>query len=76
MKLYKYIELLQRTLSSEGDLEVVCSDVDDDMEIEFYKKEYAGSILYFEDLDGEYVKQVDVEELDDYPDAVRAFCIN
>ena len=76
MKLYKYIELLQRTLDGEGDLEVVCSDVDDDMEIEFYKKEYAGSILYFEDLDGEYVKQVDVEELDDYPDAVRAFCIN
>lgn len=76
MKLSKYIELLQRTLSSEGDLEVVQSDVDYDMEIEFYKKEYAGSILYFEDLDGEYVQQVDVEELDDYPDAVRAFCIN
>lgn len=76
MKLSKYIELLQRTLSSEGDLEVVQSDVDDDMEIEFYKKEYVGSILYFEDLDDLYVQQVDVEELDDYPDAVKAFCIN
>lgn len=76
MKLSKYIELLQRTLKYEGDLEVVQSDVDNGMEIEFYKKEYAGSILYFEDLDGEYIQQVDVEELDDYPDAVRAFCIN
>lgn len=76
MKLSKYIELLQRTLKYEGDLEVVCSDVDNDMDIEFYKKEYAGGILYFEDLDGECVQQVDVEELDDYPDAVRAFCIN
>lgn len=76
MKLYKYIELLQRTLDGEGDLEVVCSDVDNDMEIEFYKKEYVGSILYFEDLDDLYVQQVDVEELDDYPNAVKAFCIN
>jgi len=76
MKLSKYIELLQRTLKYEGDLEVVQSDVDSDMEIEFYKKEYAGSILYFEVLDGGYILQVDVEELDDYPDAVRAFCIN
>lgn len=46
------------------------------MEIEFYKKEYAGGILYFEGLDGKYVEQVDVEELDTYPFAVRAFCIN
>ena len=76
MKLSKYIELLQRTLKYEGDLEIVQSDVDNDMEIEFYKKEYAGGILYFEDLDGEYIQQVDVEELDEYPDAVRAFCIN
>lgn len=76
MKLSKYIELLQRTLKYEGDLEVVQSDVDNDMEIEFYKKEYVGSILYFEDLYGEYIQQVDVEELDDYPDAVKAFCIN
>ena len=76
MKLSKYIELLQRTLKYEGDLEVVQSDVDDDMEIEFYKKEYAGGILYFEDLDDLYVQQVGVEELDEYPDAVRAFCIN
>ena len=76
MKLSKYIELLQRTLNSEGDLEVVCSDVDNDMEIEFYKKEYAGGILYFEDLDDLYIQQVDVEELDEYPDTVRAFCIN
>ena len=43
MNLSKYIELLQRTLKYEGDLEVVCSDVDDDMEIEFYKKEYVDS---------------------------------
>lgn len=76
MKLSKYIELLQRTLKYEGDLEVVQSDVDNDMEIEFYKKEYVGSILYFEDLDDLYVQQVDVEELDEYPDAVKAFCIN
>lgn len=76
MKLSKHIELLQRTLDSEGDLEVVCSDVDNDMEIYFYKKEYAGGILYFEDLDGEYIHQVDVEHLDYYPRAVRAFCIN
>lgn len=76
MKLSKYIEMLQRTLKYEGDLEVVQSDVDNDMEIEFYKKEYVGGILYFEDLDGEYIQQVDVEELDDYPDAVKAFCIN
>ena len=76
MKLSKYIEHLQGVLKNEGDLEVVQSDVDNDMEIEFYKKEYAGGILYFEDLDGEYIQQVDVEELDEYPDAVRAFCIN
>lgn len=76
MKLSKYIELLQRTLKYEGDLEVVQSDVDNDVEIEFYKKEYVGSILYFEDLDDLYVEQVDVEELDEYPDAVKAFCIN
>ena len=76
MKLSKYIKLLQRTLDGEGDLEVVCSDVGDDMNIEFYKKEYVGGILYFEDLDDLYVQQVDVEELDDYPDAVRAYCIN
>ena len=76
MKLSKYIELLQRTLKYEGDLEIVQSDVDNDMEIEFYKKEYVGSILYFEDLDDFYVQQVDVEELDEYPDAVKAFCIN
>lgn len=76
MKLSKYIELLQRTLKYEGDLEVVQSDVDNDMEIEFYKKDYVGGILYFEDLDDLYVQQVDVEELDDYPDAVKAFCIN
>ncbi|CAH1192996.1 Hypothetical protein DAL_30 [Psychrobacter phage D'Alembert] len=76
MKLSKYIELLQRTLDCEGDLEVVQSDVDNDMEIEFYKKEYVGGILYFEDLDDLYIQQVDVEELDEYPDAVKAFCIN
>lgn len=76
MKLSKYVEHLQRVLKNEGDLEVVQSDVDNDMEIEFYKKEYAGSILYFEDLDGGYIQQVDVEDLDDYPDAVKAFCIN
>ena len=76
MKLSKYIELLQRTHKYEGDLEIVQSDVDNDMEIEFYKKEYVGSILYFEDLDDFYVQQVDVEELDEYPDAVKAFCIN
>ena len=76
MKLSKYIELLQRTLKYEGDLEVVCSDVDCDMEIYFYKKEYVGSILYFEDLGDLYFQQVGIEELDDYPDAVRAFCVN
>lgn len=76
MKLSKYIELLQRTLKYEGDLEVVQSDVDNDMEIEFYKKEYVGGILYFEDLDSKYIEQVDVEDLDTCPFAVRAFCIN
>lgn len=76
MKLSKYIELLQRTLKYEGDLEVVQSDVDSDIGVEFYKKEYAGSILYFEDLDDSYIQQVNVEELDDYPDAVKAFCVN
>lgn len=76
MKLSKYVEHLQGVLKNEGDLEVVCSDVDNDMEIEFYKKEYGGSILYFEDLDDLYIKQVDVEELEDYPDHERAYCIN
>lgn len=76
MKLSKYIELLQRTLDGEGDLEVVQSSIDSNMEFEFSKKAYAGFILYFEGLEEFHPKQVDVEELDDYPDAVRAFCIN
>lgn len=74
MKLSKYIELLQRTLKYEGDLECVYST--DDEGNAYHKVNYAGSHLYFENLEDYYLEQVDVEELDDYPDAVRAFCIN
>ena len=74
MKLSKYIELLQRTLSSEGDLE--CIYATDEEGNGFHKVDYAGAIYYFENLEDYYLEQVDVEELDEYPDAVRAFCIN
>lgn len=74
MKLSKYIELLQRTLDGEGDLEVVYAT--DEEGNSFHKVNYAGALYYFENLEDYYLEQVDVEELDEYPDAVKAFCIN
>lgn len=74
MKLSKYVEHLQRVLKNEGDLEVVYAT--DEEGNSFHKVSYAGAIYYFESLEDYFLEQVDVEELDDYPDAVRAFCIN
>lgn len=74
MKLSKYIELLQRTLKYEGDLE--CIYAIDEEGNGFHKVDYAGAIYYFENLEDYYLEQIDVEELDEYPDAVKSFCIN
>ena len=74
MKLSKYVEHLQRVLKNEGDLEVVYAT--DEEGNGFHKVNYAGAVYYFENLEDYHLEQADVEELDDYPDAVRAFCIN
>lgn len=74
MKLSKYVEHLQGVLKNEGDLEVVYSK--DTEGNDFHKAIYSGCIMYFENLEDYYLEQVDVEELEDYPDHKRAYCIN
>ena len=74
MKLSKYIESLQLVLKSEGDLEVVYST--DDEGNNFHKVDYTGCTMYFENLEDYYLEQVDVKELEDYPDHERVYCIN
>lgn len=74
MKLSKYVEHLQGVLKNEGDLE--CVYATDEEGNGFHKVNYAGAIYYFENLEDYYLEQVDVEELDEYPDALKAFCIN
>lgn len=74
MKLSEYVEHLQGVLKNEGDLEVVYSK--DDEGNDFHKVIYSGCIMYFENLEDYYLEQVDVEELEDYPDHQQAYCIN
>ena len=74
MKLSNYIEHLQKVLKNEGDLDLVYSSDDEGNAI--HELWYAGSIIYLESVKGQYLEQIDVEELDDYDEHVTAYCIN
>jgi hypothetical protein len=76
MKLSSYISKLQAALDSEGDLEVVEYQSENYGNSFFYKLDYAGGVLYFEDISAEEPIQVDVENLETVNKYDKGFCIN
>lgn len=74
MKLSEYIKDLQESLVEFGDLDVVYST--DEEGNGYHKLECGGGCMYVENLQDYFLEYLDYDELGEYEEPIKVFCIN
>lgn len=74
MKLKEYIDELQEALNQFGNLDVIYS-VDQEGNA-YHELTSGGGCMYVENIDEYFLEDIAYEEIEDYEEPVKVFCIN